>query len=48
MAEDICVFLYKTYYPYVIAGASTAVFIGWMAMYIGKKQGLAVKKDKNK
>lgn len=42
--ESISVFLYKQYYPWVIALASIAVLIGLIAMYIGKLQGLSVKK----
>lgn len=44
--EVISLFLYKQYYPWVIALASIAVVIGWIAMYVGKKQGLSIKKDK--
>ena len=43
-AEAIAVFLYDKYYLYVIALAAIAVFVGWIAMYIGKKEGFSVKK----
>ena len=43
-ATSISVFLHKQYYPWVIALASVAVLIGLIAMYIGKLQGLSVKK----
>jgi thiol:disulfide interchange protein len=42
--EAIAVFLYKQYYPWVIALASAAVIIGLVAMYVGKIQGLSIKK----
>ena len=44
MGEAISVFLYKQYYPWVIALASAAIIIGIVAMYIGKLEGLSVKK----
>ena len=44
--EVISLFLYKQYYPWVIALASIAIVIGWIAMYVGKKQGLTIKKEK--
>ena len=44
-------FLYKDYYPYVILVGSFAIIFGLIAMYIGKLQGLSIKKvstdDKN-
>lgn len=42
-ATAICEFLYNDYYVWVIAGASVAVLIGLVAMYVGKKEGLSVK-----
>ena len=42
--EAICVFLYKQFYPWVIALASIAIVIGLAAMYIGGKEGFSVKK----
>ena len=42
-ATAICTFLYQQYYVWVIAGASIAVIIGFVAMYVGKKEGLSVK-----
>lgn len=41
--ESISVFLYKQYYPWVIALASIAVLIGLVAMYVGKKEALSTK-----
>ena len=42
-AEKISLFLYKDIYPYIIASASIAIWVGWIAMYVGKKEGLSVK-----
>ena len=42
-AEKISLFLYNDIYPYIIALASVAIWIGWIAMYVGKKEGLSVK-----
>ena len=44
LGETIAVFLYKQYYPWVITIGSVAVVVGLIAMYIGKIQGLSVKK----
>ncbi len=44
--ESIAVFLYKQYYPWVIALASIAVLIGLIAMYVGKKEALSSKSFK--
>ena len=41
--ESVSVFLYKQYYPWVIALASIAVIIGLIAMYIGKIEALSTK-----
>lgn len=48
LGEQIALFLYKQYYPWVIALASLAVVVGLIAMYVGKKQGLSVKKNEEK
>ncbi len=42
--ETISVFLYKEYYPWVIIVGSVAIIVGLVAMYVGKLQGLSVKK----
>ncbi|MBR6569433.1 MAG: hypothetical protein IKK75_03170 [Clostridia bacterium] len=42
--ENMTVFFYKQFYPWVIALASVAVIIGTIAMYVGKIEGLSVKK----
>lgn len=44
VGENMTVFFYKQFYPWVIALASIAVLIGMVAMYAGKMEGLSVKK----
>ena len=44
VGENMTVFFYKQFYPWVIALASIAVLIGTVAMYVGKMEGLSVKK----
>ena len=41
--ETIAVWLYKQYYPWVIALASIAVIIGLISMYVGRKEALSSK-----
>lgn len=41
--EAISLFLYKQYYPWIIALASIAVIIGLIAMYVGKVEALSTK-----
>lgn len=41
--EAIATWLYKQYYPWVIALASIAVLIGLIAMYVGRQEGLSAK-----
>ena len=36
--EAISIFLYKQYYPWVIAAAASSIFIGWIASYLKKKE----------
>ena len=43
-AAKTCVFLYKQYYPCVIIVGCSAIIVGLVAMYIGKLEGLSVKK----
>lgn len=42
-AESMTVAMKEYVYPYVIAMAALAVLVGWIAMYVGKKEGLSVK-----
>ena len=44
LSENISIFLYKQYYPWVIIVGSFAIIIGLIAMYVGKLEGLSVKK----
>ncbi len=44
LGETISVFLHKQYYPWVIVVGSIAIVIGLIAMYVGKLEGLSVKK----
>lgn len=44
LGESISIFLYKQYYPWVIVAGSVAIIVGLIAMYIGKLEGLSVKK----
>lgn len=49
--EAIGTWLYKQYYPWVIALASISILIGLVAMYVGKKEAFSTKSfgiDKNK
>ena len=41
--QAISVFLYKQYYPWIIALASIAVIIGLVGMYVGKQEALSAK-----
>lgn len=41
--EVISTWLYKEYYPWVIALASIAILIGLIAMYVGKKEAFSTK-----
>lgn len=43
LAENISVFLYEQYYPWVIIAGSIALIFGLLAMYVGKLEGLSVK-----
>ena len=42
--EKIAQFLYNQYYPWVIILGSLAIIVGLIAMYVGKLEGLSVKK----
>lgn len=43
IGEMIAVFLYKQYYPWVIALASISVLVGLVGVYLSKQHGLSVK-----
>ncbi|MBE6806672.1 MAG: hypothetical protein E7527_01475 [Ruminococcaceae bacterium] len=42
--EAIATFLHNDYYPWVIMAGSVAIVFGLIAMYIGKLEGLSIKK----
>lgn len=42
--EAIAVFLKNQYYPWVIVLGCLAIVVGLVAMYVGKLEGLSVKK----
>ena len=42
--SNISNFLYRDFYPWVILLGSVAILIGLVAMYVGKLEGLSVKK----
>ena len=44
IGATISTFIYKQYYPWVITLGSVAILVGLVAMYIGKLEGLSVKK----
>ena len=46
--EQISLFLYNQYYPWVIIIGSLSVVVGLIAMYVGKLEGLSVKKINTK
>lgn len=45
--ESIAIFLYRYYYPWVIVLASSAVLVGLISMYVGKREDSSVKKQQN-
>lgn len=46
--EKIAVFIYKQYYPWVIALAALAVLVGLTAMYIDKYLSLSSQKSEDR
>lgn len=44
-ATAICVFIHKTYFPYVIKFTSVVVGIGLIGMYLSKVKALSLKED---
>ena len=41
--EAVSTWLYKQYYPWIIALASIAVLLGLIAMYVGKQEAFSTK-----
>ena len=46
-ATQICVFIHKEYFPWVIKFTSIFTGIGLIGMYLGKKKSLTVSTDAN-
>lgn len=46
-ATELCVFIHKTYFPWVIQVCSVAVGLGLIGMYLGKMQALSFGKKKD-
>ena len=44
IGANISTFLYKQFYPWVITIGSMSILVGLVAMYVGKLEGLSVKK----
>lgn len=47
-ATAICVFIHKTYFPYVIRLCAISVGFGLIGMYFGKKRALSMDQQKSK
>ena len=47
LATEMCVFIHKTYFPYVIQFTSVFVGIGLLGMYSGRLKALSLKTDSN-
>lgn len=47
VGEAISVFIYKSYYPWVVAASAIAVLIGWISLYFLKNEKKGIK-DKAK
>ena len=48
VATELCVFIHKTYFPYVIQACSISVAFGLVGMYCGKLKALSMKDDEKK
>ena len=44
IGANISIFLYKQFYPWVIIIGSISILVGLSSMYVGKMEGLSVKK----
>ena len=47
-ATNMCVFIHKTYFPYVIRFASVFVGVGLLGMYLSKIKALALTGESDK
>lgn len=45
-AAEICVFIHKSYFPWIIRICSVSVCFGLIGMYIRKKKALSMESDK--
>ena len=48
VATEICVFIYKNIFPYMIKTSTVLVILGLVAMYLNGEVALASKKKKSK
>ena len=48
VANDICVFIYKTIYPIIIYASSVSVLLGLIKMYVAGEKALVADKKKRK
>lgn len=48
VATEMCVFIHKTYFPYVIRFTSVFVGIGLLGMYLGRVKALSLRAKSNK
>lgn len=46
VATEICVFIHKSYFPWVIRATSLFAFSGLIGMYLGKDYSLTLAKSK--
>ena len=47
-ATELCVFIHKTYFPWVIKATSVFAGMGLVGMYLSKQKALTTKTDKSK
>lgn len=47
LATEICVFIHKTFFPYVIQFTSVFVGIGLLGMYLGRVKALSLRSKSN-
>lgn len=48
IATEMCVFIHKTYFPYVIQFTSIFVGIGLLGMYLGRVKALSLRSASSK
>lgn len=47
LATEMCLFIHKMYFPYVIQFTSVFVGVGLLGMYLGRLKALSLKADGN-